>query len=114
MNPKDLKYKIIDECKCGFEELFILIGLIDYNDPKEIDQFSEKLVSLHKSGFLICKFDSKVMQTVNEKQIKDHIQLRIENGEDIESYPEKGKEFSFFATDIAINQLVEKDRPKSK
>jgi hypothetical protein len=114
MNPKSLGYKIIDECKCGFEELFNLIGLIDFNDEREIDRFVKQLVSLHGDSFLECKFGTKPMQTVTENQLKKHIQLRINKGEDLESYPENGKEFSFFATDKALKQLIKKDKPISK
>ncbi len=111
MKPNSLEYKIIDECKCGYEELFNLIGLIDFNDIKEMERFVKHIVSLHRGGYIECKFDTKLKQTIAETQLKDHIQLRIINGEDLESYPESGKEFSFFATDKALNQLIEKDRP---
>ena len=114
MNRKSLRYKIIDECKCGHEELFNLIGMVDYNIKTEIDRFVEQLVSLHEDGFLECKFASNLVQTITVDQLKSHIQSRIEKGEDIESYPENGKEFSFFTKDKALNQLTEKDRPMSK
>ena len=110
MDPKSLKYKILDECKCGFEELFNLIGLIDFNDAREISRFVNRIVSLHRDGYLECKFVSKPLKTITENQLKKHIQLRINKGEDLESYPEDGKEFSFFTTETALKKLTSNDR----
>ena len=114
MDPNCLKYKIINECKCGFEELFNLIGLVDFTKKKEIDTFVKEIVSLHEDGFIECRFASKKVKTITENQLNEHIVLRVSRGEEIESYPENGKEYSFYSTEKAIKQLQRKDQPLIK
>lgn len=111
MKPDSLEYKIIDECKCGFEELFNLIGLVDFSEADEIDRLVKTLVKLNIAGYLECRFGTEQKTNLTETQLREQIKKRINNGEDLESYPVRGKEYSFFATDKAINMLREEDRP---
>jgi hypothetical protein len=111
MKPDSLEYKIIDECKCGFEELFNLIGFVDFSETTEIDRLVKTLVNLNQGGYLNCKFGKENKKNLTELKIREHIQKRIKYGEDLESYPKSGEEYSFFATDKAINILREEDKP---
>ena len=107
MKSGSLKYEIIDECKCGFEELFVLFGLVDHNNADELDRLAKELVNLHRNGYLACKFGSRDLKTITRKQLNDHIQARINKREKLESYPQDEKEFSFFTTEKGRNQLAD-------
>ena len=101
-----LEYEIIDECKCGPEEFFVLVSSINYNNDEELNSFLITLISLIERKLLKCK-----EKEISLKDLEDYINKRKMAKEDLGEHPNVVEEYSFEATELGIKELEEKDRP---
>ena len=53
MKLKTLEYQIINECKCGFEELFVLISLVNFERSDEREDLVKTLHKLFSHGLFL-------------------------------------------------------------
>ena len=107
-----IAYGIIEECKCGPEELFVLISSVYPGEQQEIDNFIKTIAKLNQNGLLICRnANSSKEITVNYQALKFYVTLREEAGEKLDEYPIVCEEYVFEATDLGISNLSEKDKP---
>ena len=109
---KRIEYEIINETKCGEEELSILIG--GFAKEYGLETLLDALVNLIEQGLLICTrgTSNKVMK-ISSKDLEEYVNKRKKSGENLIEYPEVCKELYFFATDEGIKYLNDEDQPIS-
>jgi len=110
MNIKKLEYEIINECKCGCEELFVLIGSVDTHSNYELDIFVETLLNLISQEYIICTLNGERIE-ITKTDIKNYIETKLKNNEDLEEHSEIVEEYCFTTTDKGIKLLREEDKP---
>ena len=105
-----LDYGIIDETKCGIEELSLLIGGLaqEYG----LGSLLDSLIRLVNLGFINCYVgNTDEKHNVTKEELKEYISKRNMANENLDEYPEVCEEYSFSATDKGIEQLSEDDKP---
>jgi len=111
-NKDDMRYQIIEDCKCGPEPFFVLIS--SYDVDKDLDRFLSALAELLKEGHLVAYRggyleDETVSVTLAD--LKSYVDTRLKRGEQLEEAPLVCQEYSFAATPKGIERLAEEDRP---
>ena len=114
MTNSNIQYDIIDECKCGFEEFFVLLGLVDTDNPNERMYLARSLEEMVKNGLLICEYKGNRKTNLMATELLAQINLRLACDEHLNSYPECCEEYSFMSTDEALLQLSDEDKPVPK
>ena len=110
LNP--LAYEIIDECKCGPEEFFVLVSTVYPGTDAELQDFIETLFYLIHEGLIIAKLSgSDQVRTITLDDLKKYVTTRKEAGESLDEYPSIGKEYRFLTTEKGIRHLKDEDKP---
>lgn len=105
-----LEYEVINETKCGKEELSILIA--GFKNEYDLNIIIDSLVKLVGAKYLICtKGNINKNVIINRDELDKYINKRIQSGEKLEEYPHVCDEYYFFATDDGISLLKENDKP---
>jgi hypothetical protein len=114
MKPGTLDYDILNECKCGYEELCILVSLVQFESSTERDKLIKTLVRLFASGLLDCEYAGEKLDNLTEDMVREHLINRLIKGEDLAQYPEDNDEYCFFSTEAGISVLLDDDKPVVK
>ncbi|MEW6606730.1 MAG: hypothetical protein AB1414_04625 [bacterium] len=107
----DIEYKIIEDCKCGYEELFILISLIPEGEEKKL---FTAIINLCEQKLLACRYKNNPQYEPTLNELMDYLNKRKKTGEELETYPEVCEEYEFIATESGIDLLKEDDKPIRK
>lgn len=105
-------YRIIDECKCGPEEFFVLVSSVYPGTNEELYEFIETIEKLINDGLLvacICGSDDPITITTND--FESYIKKRIHAGESLDEHPTVCKEYCFVTSDLGISHLMDVDKP---
>ena len=105
-------YEIIDECKCGPEEFFVLVSSIYPGTDDKLNEFLETLAKLIDEGLLdayVCGNDDQIKITVDD--FKSYIKNRTSAGESLDEYPSICNEYCFVTSDLGISHLKDTDKP---
>jgi hypothetical protein len=107
------QYAILDECKCGPEEFFVLVSSVYPGTEEELDAFLRVLTGLCEQGLLRCLSASRNVGAVGVSlsDLRSYIQARRAAGEHLDQHPTVVAELSFEATELGIAQLRPDDRP---
>ena len=113
MDKANLRYRILDECRCGPEECFILVSLVDQS---AIDQLLGTLSELINDGLLDCFRVGSGSRRLHPSllDLRKYVKQRIDAGEDLETYPEVVPEYTFMTTESGLAALLPEDRPISQ
>ena len=105
-----LEYEIIEYTKCGKEEMSVLLGafLGEYGLQKLLHALT-RLVELDYLACYVGSSDQSIR--VSKAQLEAYVHIRREAGEILHELPEVCEEYSFFATEQALEELTEEDRP---
>lgn len=115
MRKGTLEYDIIDECKCGPEEFFVLVSSVEFGCNDELDSFLKILVLLVKRGLLQCdRVHGESNINISLEELQAYVQQRIDAGESLDEYPSVCKEYTFTTTEKGIECLQKSDRPIEK
>ena len=105
---QSIEYQILDECKCGPEEFFVLVSSVEDGD---IESFCQALVNLVADGYLRCDRGNLEDIRLSIEDLHIYVEARRKAGEDLEQYPVACEEFRFTTTDRGIDALLPEDRP---
>ena len=109
MDKDALKYEILDECKCGPEEFFVLVSSVEDDD---VDAFLGVLVDLVDGGLLYCRRRHEAVVRLTLADLKLYVAIRREAGEELDEMPNGAcTEYDFTSTDKGIGVLRPEDRP---
>ena len=112
MNLSSLAYEIIDECKCGPEQFFVLVSSVYPGTEVELQSFLETLSILLNEGLIIASLSgSDEPHTVTLDDLQEYVSKRIEAGESLDEYPSVCSEYRFFTSDKGIDHLKDDDKP---
>lgn len=112
MKEEPLRYEVLEECKCGPEEFFVLVSSVDYECKNELEMFLKVLVDLVAEGLLRCSQGQRKNVHPTLDELRSYVESRISRGEDLEELPSSwSAEYSFTTTDEGIKCLREEDRP---
>ena len=104
-----LEYELIEETKCGKEELSVLIEA--FSQEYGLENLIASLVKLVEEGFIDCFVGKDKKQNITKQELEAYIDKRLMMNEDLSEYPEVCEEYYFFATDKGISQLSDEDKP---
>jgi hypothetical protein len=104
-----LDYAIIDETKCGIEELSVLIG--GFAQEYGLENLIGSLVRLVNSGLISCYLGDTLREIITGDELEEYINKRKLANENLDEYPDVCEEYSFVATDKGIEQLSDDDKP---
>ncbi len=110
MKISNFEYEIINECKCGPEELFVLMSSIDYNSQREIDLFFDSLLKLVNNDLLVCRSNKDIFK-IKREHLYGYLKIKLENNESLENHSDFADEYLFESTKKAIELLKEEDKP---
>ena len=111
MNLSLLAYEIIDECKCGPEEFFVLVSSVYPGTDAELQNFLETLSALLNEGLIIVSLSGiDEPHTVSLDDLQEYVSKRTEAGESLDEYPSICKEYRFFTTEKGITHLKDEDK----
>jgi len=105
-----LAYQILDECKCGPEEFFVLVSSVEEDD---LEAFLQILVKLVAKDHLKCDRGAQEDIPLSIEDLHSYVANRRAAGEDLEQYPTVCEEFRFTTTERGIELLLPEDRPVS-
>ncbi|MFH1982258.1 MAG: hypothetical protein ABIL58_10455 [Pseudomonadota bacterium] len=108
----DQAYEIIDECKCGPEEFFVLVSSVYPGTNEELNVFLETLAKLIDENLLnayVCGSDDQITITVDD--FKSYIKKRTTAGESLDEHPSICKEYCFVTSGLGISHLKDADKP---
>lgn len=108
IEPGSLTYRIVEECKCGPEEFFVLVSSVE---DDEFESFLEALVELVAKKYLRCDRGAQEDIALSLADLRSYVANRRAAGEDLEQYPAVVEEFRFTTTDSGIEVLLPEDRP---
>jgi hypothetical protein len=103
-----IEYQVLDECKCGPEEFFVLVSSIEDSD---FEPFLEKLVRLVKEQYLQCDQGQRERIDLSIADLRSYVDIRRNAGEDLEQHPAVCEEYRFTTTEQGLGILVPEDRP---
>ena len=105
-----LEYELINETKCGEEELFGLIA--GFAPEYGLPPLLSALASLVSSGHLACQVGSGRQDiVVTYQMLQQYVRCREAAGEQLDQYPAACAEYSFRATERGLALLSESDKP---
>jgi hypothetical protein len=112
MNLSSLAYEIIDECKCGPEEFFVLVSSVYPGTDAELQDFIETLTYLINKGLIIATLSgSDQVLTITLDDLKKYVSARKEAGESLDKCPSICKGYRFLTTEKGIGHLKNEDKP---
>lgn len=104
------EYELINETKCGSEELFVLIG--GFSKEYGLEELLKAIVKLVNYGYLSYSYQStEALTQITLEQLKKYVQMRLDAGEELDEYPEVCDEYAFTATEKGLEILSEEDKP---
>jgi hypothetical protein len=106
--PEQIRYGILDECKCGPEEFFVLLPSV-YVD--ELNVLLQALVDLTQAGLLVCRCGRSDPVGISMRDLSSYIEKRLVAGENLAEYPKVCDEYTFTTTEEGLLKLREEDRP---
>ena len=104
-------YEILDECKYGREEFFVLVSSIDYSQQSELGAFQAALLDLTEKGLLVAYAGDRRLSHFDARMLAGYINARVAAGENLDDPTSACEELAFEATDAGVALLRREDRP---
>jgi hypothetical protein len=104
-------YEILEECKYGREEFFVLISSVDYLDPAELEAFKAALLNLTEKGLLNVYRGDQQLSRFDEGVLARYLDARVAAGENLDDPTSACEELAFETTDAGVAILRPEDRP---
>ena len=112
MKISPLAYIILDECKCGPEEFFVLVSSVYPGTDDELRGFLDTLSNLVSEGLLIASLHgNEGVQTITPEELHEYVLKRTKAGEPLDEYPTVCSEYRFITSDKGIDHLKAEDKP---
>jgi len=112
MNLSSLAYEIIDECKCGPEEFFVLVSSVYPGTDLELQNFLETLSNLLNEGLIIAYLSGvDEPHTVTLDDLQEYVSKRTKAGESLDECFSVCSEYRFFTSDKGLDHLKDEDKP---
>jgi hypothetical protein len=104
-------YQILDECKYGREEFFVLVSSVDYLEPAELEAFNTALLDLTERGLLVAYAGDQRLRHFDHGVLARYLRTRIEAGENLDEPTSACEELAFETTDAGVALLRPEDHP---